>query len=53
MTVCRAWNQADVALAVAPAGVVARDRDDAGVFALRARVELHADGLIAVFNICV
>jgi hypothetical protein len=40
-------DQADVAVAFAAAGVVAGDGDQAGVFALRAGVRLHADGVEA------
>ncbi|ENO93134.1 putative metal-dependent RNase [Thauera sp. 28] len=39
----RLGNQAHVAMRLAAAGVIARDRHQAGVLALRARVGLHAD----------
>ena len=40
-------DQADIAMAVATAGVVARNGDQAGVFALGTGVRLHADGVEA------
>ena len=39
----RGRNEADVALLVAAAQVVFTDREEAGVFALRSRVRLHAN----------
>jgi hypothetical protein len=44
---CRLRDQADVAVCVTPAGMVAGDGDETGVFALRAGVRLHADGVEA------
>ena len=45
--VCRFGNQADVALPFTPAFKVTADGDDTGVFALRAGIGLHADGVHA------
>ena len=44
---CRFRNQADIAVSIATRCVVTLDRHQAGVFALRAGVWLHADGVEA------